>query len=62
MSHNNRHKKNNDKDSSAGQYANSIDNSLSQESVSTNGVTRMANLKADECGSGEQSGFRFQVF
>ena len=52
MSHNNRHKKNNDKDSSAGQYANSIDNSLSQESVSTNGVTRMANLKADECGSG----------
>ena len=52
MSHNNRHKKNNDKDSSAGQYANSIDNSLSQESVSTNGVTRMANLKADKCGSG----------
>ncbi|AJV13891.1 Num1p [Saccharomyces cerevisiae YJM1463] len=52
MSHNNRHKKNNDKDSSAGQYANSIGNSLSQESVSTNGVTRMANLKADECGSG----------
>ncbi|CAI7204348.1 CGH_1_collapsed_G0010010.mRNA.1.CDS.1 [Saccharomyces cerevisiae] len=52
MSHNNRHKKNNDKDSSAGQYANSIDNSLSQESVSTNGVIRMANLKADECGSG----------
>ncbi|AJU85222.1 Num1p [Saccharomyces cerevisiae YJM1208] len=54
MSHNNRHKKNNDKDSSAGQYANSIDNSLSQESVSTNGVTRMANLKADECGSGDE--------
>ncbi|AJU95733.1 Num1p [Saccharomyces cerevisiae YJM1342] len=54
MSHKNRHKKNNDKDSSAGQYANSIDNSLSQESVSTNGVTRMANLKADECGSGDE--------
>ncbi|AJV11145.1 Num1p [Saccharomyces cerevisiae YJM1444] len=54
MSHNNRHKKNNDKDSSAGQYANSIDNSLSQESLSTNGVTRMANLKADECGSGDE--------
>lgn len=54
MSQNNRHKKSNDKDSSAEQYTDSVDDSLTQENITINSVTRAANSEVNKGGSDDE--------